>query len=93
MNNCPLIQVSHRLGHADASITLKVYSHFLEELTVDFDEYLPKIHAWYLVYWLDIPHESLTGKMRRFLTSNEIPTNPFTIGVSDKGGMAESGLL
>lgn len=45
MNNCPLIQVSHRLGHADASITLKVYSHFLEELTVDFDEYLPKIHA------------------------------------------------
>lgn len=30
---------------ADASITLKVYSHFLEELTVDFDEYLPKIHA------------------------------------------------
>ena len=45
MNNCPLIQVSHRLGHADASITLKVYSHFLEELTVDFDKYLPKIHA------------------------------------------------
>lgn len=45
MNNCPLIHVSHRLGHADASITLKVYSHFLEELTVDFDEYLPKIHA------------------------------------------------
>ena len=45
MINCPLIQVSHRLGHADASITLKVYSHFLEELTVDFDEYLPKIHA------------------------------------------------
>ena len=45
MNNCPVIQVAHRLGHKDASITLKVYSHFVKKLAVDFDEYMPKIHA------------------------------------------------
>ena len=45
MNDCPLIQVAHRLGHKDASITLKVYAHFVKELTVDFDKYMPKIHA------------------------------------------------
>jgi integrase len=28
MNNFPLIQLSHRLGHADPHVTLKVYSHF-----------------------------------------------------------------
>ena len=45
MNNCPLIQVAHRLGHKDASVTLKVYSHFVKKLAVDFNEYMPKIHA------------------------------------------------
>ena len=43
MNNCPLVQVAMRLGHADPSITLRVYSHFLEELKVDFEQYIPKI--------------------------------------------------
>jgi integrase len=45
MNNCPVIQVAHRLCHKDASITLKVFSHFVKKLAVDFDEYMPKIHA------------------------------------------------
>ena len=45
MNNCPIVQVANRLGHSDPSITLRVYSHFLEELSVDFEEYMPKIIA------------------------------------------------
>jgi hypothetical protein len=45
MNNCPVIQVAHRLGLKDASVTLKVYSHFVNKLAVDFNKYMPKIHA------------------------------------------------
>ena len=45
MNNCPVIQVAHRLGHKDGSVTLKVYSHFVNKLAVDFNKYMPKIHA------------------------------------------------
>ena len=45
MNNCPIVQVANRLGHSDPSITLRVYSHFLEELSVDFEQYMPKIIA------------------------------------------------
>jgi len=35
----------HRLGHKDASVALKVYSHFVNKLAVDFNKYMPKIHA------------------------------------------------
>ena len=47
MNNCPVVQVAHRLGHKDATVTLKVYSQVsLETISsVDFNEYMPKIHA------------------------------------------------
>jgi integrase len=45
MNNCPVIQVAQRLGHKDASVTLKVYSHFVNKLAVDFNKYMPKILA------------------------------------------------
>ena len=29
MNNLPVPQLSHRLGHADPSITLSIYSHLV----------------------------------------------------------------
>ena len=45
MNNCPVVQVANRLGHKDATVTLKVYASFIEQLGVDFNEYMPKIHA------------------------------------------------
>ena len=43
MNNFPLIQLSHRLGHADPHVTLKVYSHFVKGMEVQIEEYMEKI--------------------------------------------------
>jgi integrase len=43
MNNFPLIQLSHRLGHADPHVTLKVYSHFVKGMEVNIEEYMEKI--------------------------------------------------
>ena len=43
MNNFPLIQLSHRLGHADPHVTLKVYSHFVKGIQVQIEEYMEKL--------------------------------------------------
>jgi len=43
MNNFPLIQLSHRLGHADPHVTLRVYSHFVMGMEVQIEEYMEKI--------------------------------------------------
>jgi integrase len=43
MNNFPLIQLSHRLGHADPHVTLKVYSHFVKGMEVQIEEYMEKL--------------------------------------------------
>ena len=43
LNNFPLIQLSHRLGHADPHVTLKVYSHFVKGMEVQIEEYMEKI--------------------------------------------------
>ena len=43
MNNYPVLQLSHRLGHADPSITLSIYSHLVEGQELDVNNYLPNI--------------------------------------------------
>ncbi|MDB9997926.1 hypothetical protein OAD86_00695 [bacterium] len=43
MNNFPLIKLSHRLGHADPHVTLKVYSHFVKGMEVQIEEYMEKL--------------------------------------------------
>ncbi|MFL2700371.1 MAG: tyrosine-type recombinase/integrase [Gammaproteobacteria bacterium] len=43
MNNYPVLQLSHRLGHADPSITLSIYSHLVKGQELDVNNYLPNI--------------------------------------------------
>ena len=92
MNNCPVVQVANRLGHKDATVTLKVYASFIEQLGVDFNEYMPKIHAW---EWKtnDIPQKSHKRIYKEILEISKLFRNPIAIGFSQSGGMAESGLL
>ena len=45
MNNTPTVHLANRFGHSDAGITFRVSSFFLEELSVDFEQYMPKIIA------------------------------------------------
>ena len=39
MNNYPTLQLSHRLGHADPSITLSIYSHYVKGAEIDINDY------------------------------------------------------
>lgn len=43
MNDFPLMTLSQRMGHADASITLKHYGHFVKGLEVDVNDYIEKV--------------------------------------------------
>ena len=43
-NNYPLIQLSHRLGHADPSITLSIYARVVDGLENDVNEYIPNLN-------------------------------------------------
>ena len=43
MNNFPVLQLSHRLGHADPSITLSIYSHVVKGMEIDVNNYMPNI--------------------------------------------------
>jgi len=43
MNNYPVLQLSHRLGHADPSITLSIYSHIVQGQELDVNNFLPNI--------------------------------------------------
>lgn len=38
-----IIKLSNRLGHADPHVTLKVYSHFVQGMEVEIEEYMEKI--------------------------------------------------
>jgi integrase len=43
MNNFPVLQLSHRLGHADPSITLSIYSHLVDGQQLDVNNFMPNI--------------------------------------------------
>ena len=43
MNNFPVLQLSHRLGHADSSITLSIYSHLVDGQQLDVNNFMPNI--------------------------------------------------
>ena len=43
-NNFPIIQLAHRLGHADPSITLSIYSHVVKGMEIDVNNYMPSIN-------------------------------------------------
>jgi ATP-dependent helicase/nuclease subunit A len=43
-NNYPLIQLSHRLGHADPSITLSIYAKVVKGLENDVNQYIPNLN-------------------------------------------------
>ena len=43
MSDYPTIQLAHRLGHADAKITMGIYAHYIPETAVDIHEYMPKV--------------------------------------------------
>ena len=43
MSNYPVLQLSHRLGHADPSITLSIYSHLVQGQELDVNNFLPNI--------------------------------------------------
>jgi ATP-dependent helicase/nuclease subunit A len=43
MSNYPVLQLSHRLGHADPSITLSIYSHLVKGQELDVNNFLPNI--------------------------------------------------
>lgn len=38
-----LIQLAHRLGHADPSISLSIYSHVVKGMEIDVNNYMPNI--------------------------------------------------
>ena len=42
-NNYSITQLAHRLGHADPSITLSIYSHVAKEMEIDVNNYIPNI--------------------------------------------------
>jgi integrase len=42
-NSYPITQLAHRLGHADPSITLSIYSHVAKEMEIDVNNYIPNI--------------------------------------------------
>jgi integrase len=42
-NNYPVLQLSHRLGHADPIITLSIYSHLVQGQELDVNNFLPNI--------------------------------------------------
>ena len=42
-NNYPITQLAHRLGHADPSITLSIYSHVVKGMEIDVNNYIPNI--------------------------------------------------
>ena len=42
-NNYPVTQLAHRLGHADPSITLSIYSHVVKGMEIDVNNYMPNI--------------------------------------------------
>ena len=46
-NSYPITQLAHRLGHADPSITLSIYSHVAKEMEIDVDDF-----TFYEVYGL-----------------------------------------
>ena len=43
MSDYPTIQLAHRLGHADAKITMGIYAHYIPETAVDIHQYMPDI--------------------------------------------------
>jgi len=43
-NNYPITQLAHRLGHADPSITLGIYSHVVKGMELDVNNYMPSIN-------------------------------------------------
>jgi len=43
MSDYPTIQLAHRLGHADAKITMGIYAHYIPETAVDIHQYIPKV--------------------------------------------------
>ena len=43
-NNYPITQLAHRLGHADPSITLSIYSHVVKGMEIDVNNYMPSIN-------------------------------------------------
>ena len=43
MADYPTIQLAHRLGHADANITMGIYAHYIPETAVDIHGYIPKV--------------------------------------------------
>ena len=43
-NNYPITQLAHRLGHADPSITLSIYSHVVKGMELDVNNYMPSIN-------------------------------------------------
>ena len=43
LKDFPLMTLSQRMGHADASITLKHYGHFVKGLEVDVNDYIEKV--------------------------------------------------
>ena len=43
-NNYPLIQLSHRLGHADPSITLSIYAKVVKGLEDDVNNFIPNLN-------------------------------------------------
>ena len=43
MSNYPVLQLSHRLGHADPSITLSIYADYIEDDKYDINNYIPNI--------------------------------------------------
>ena len=43
MSNFPVLQLSHRLGHADPSITLSIYSHLVDGQQLDVNNFMPNL--------------------------------------------------
>ena len=43
MRDFPVLQLSHRLGHADPSITLSIYADYIEDDKYDINNYIPNI--------------------------------------------------
>ena len=43
MNDFPVMQLSHKLGHANPHVSLKVYSHSIKGMEVQIEEYMEKL--------------------------------------------------
>ena len=43
MNDFPVVQLSHRLGHADPSITLSIYAHEVKGMELDINNFIPNL--------------------------------------------------